>query len=181
MKRYILTGAPGAGKTCILRQFEVLGLPVVEEAASDVIALRSAEGVAEPHTGGDFIASIATLQRKRRLRAAQMPESLQAHDRSAICTLALARWLGQPVPPELARELADIAAEGAYERQVVFVEMMGFIAPTEARTISYADSVDFGRLHEAVYAELGYELVRIPAAPLHERVNAIRALIDPSA
>jgi predicted ATPase len=36
---YVLTGAPGAGKTAILRLLEASGYPVVEEAATDVIAL----------------------------------------------------------------------------------------------------------------------------------------------
>jgi predicted ATPase len=48
MPSYVLTGAPGAGKTAILRLLEVSGYPVVEEAATDVIALGSALGRAEP-------------------------------------------------------------------------------------------------------------------------------------
>jgi len=39
MKRFILTGTPGSGKTAILRQLEMEGYGVVEEAATDVIAL----------------------------------------------------------------------------------------------------------------------------------------------
>ena len=42
MKRYILTGAPGSGKTAILRQLEREGFGVVDEAATDVIALEQA-------------------------------------------------------------------------------------------------------------------------------------------
>jgi predicted ATPase len=177
MKRFILTGAPGAGKTAILRQLEADGFSVVEEAATDVIALRAAQGVAEPHTG-DFIAPIAALQRQRRLRAAQADAVAQVHDRSAVCTLALARLLGQPVPPVLAEELEAIAAERAFERQVFFIELMGFITPTEARRISYADSIAFGRLHEEAYREFGYELVRIPPARLRDRTERIKASLN---
>lgn len=42
MPRYILTGTSGAGKTAILRQLELNGHVVVEEAATDVIALENA-------------------------------------------------------------------------------------------------------------------------------------------
>lgn len=48
MPSYVLTGAPGAGKTAILRLLEGGGYPVVEEAATDVIALGHALGNAEP-------------------------------------------------------------------------------------------------------------------------------------
>ena len=47
MKRFILTGTPGAGKTAILRQLEIEGFGVVEEAATDVIALWQARGIRE--------------------------------------------------------------------------------------------------------------------------------------
>jgi predicted ATPase len=39
MRRFILTGAPGAGKTAVIRQLEIDGFSVVEEAATDIIAL----------------------------------------------------------------------------------------------------------------------------------------------
>ena len=50
MRRFIITGAPGAGKTAIIRQLELDGFSVVEEAATDVIAAAQARGIAEPWT-----------------------------------------------------------------------------------------------------------------------------------
>lgn len=61
MPNYVLTGAPGAGKTAIVRQLEVDGYPVVAEAATDVIAL----GQPEPWTRHGFIDKIVELQRRR--------------------------------------------------------------------------------------------------------------------
>jgi len=40
MPAYILTGAPGAGKTAVLRHLETDGYAVVEEAATGVVALE---------------------------------------------------------------------------------------------------------------------------------------------
>ena len=42
MRRFILTGAPGAGKTAVIRQLEIDDFRVVEEAATDIIALELA-------------------------------------------------------------------------------------------------------------------------------------------
>jgi predicted ATPase len=58
MRRFIITGAPGAGKTAIIRQSELDGFRRVEEAATDTIAAQ------------------------------------QFHDRSVVCTAALAVYLG---------------------------------------------------------------------------------------
>jgi predicted ATPase len=55
MRRFIITGAPGAGKTAIIRQLELDGFSVVEEAATDVIAAAQARGTAQPWTHPSFI------------------------------------------------------------------------------------------------------------------------------
>lgn len=46
MRRYVLTGAPGAGKTALVDVLSERGYPVVAEAATDVILQRQARGVA---------------------------------------------------------------------------------------------------------------------------------------
>src|SRR5262245_13045297 len=68
MRRFILTGAPGSGKTAIIRQLELEGFSVVEEAATDVIALWQARGVAEPWTHSLFVDAIGAVQRQGQVR-----------------------------------------------------------------------------------------------------------------
>src|SRR6476646_10527966 len=132
MKRFILTGAPGAGKTAILRQLELDGFNVVEEAATDLIALAQACGITELWREATFIDSIADLQRRRLARASCQPDEVQFHDRSAFCTAALAAYLGYPVSGTFARELDRIKAEVIYQKRVFCVQNLGFITPTEA-------------------------------------------------
>ncbi|MDR3507938.1 MAG: AAA family ATPase [Caulobacteraceae bacterium] len=178
MKRHILTGAPGAGKTAILRRLEVLGHCVVEEAATDVIALRQAEGEGEPWTGARFIEDIVDLQRRRRTRASALPVSDQIHDRSAVCTHALCRFLDRPIPPALSRELEDIAAHGVFQRQVFFVRAQDFITPTAARRISLEDALRFEAVHVESYQTFGYDLVWIEPAALSIRADQIERRIN---
>ena len=108
MKRYILTGTPGCGKTSILRCFEVAGYAVIEEAATDIIALRQAQGIAEPWTHPGFIEDITNLQKLRQMRIADVTE-VQFYDRSPLCTYALSVWLGFPISTTLADEMERIA------------------------------------------------------------------------
>jgi predicted ATPase len=68
MPAYILTGAPGSGKTAVLRLLERRGYPVVEEAATDVIALAQALGRHEPWRERGFIDDILAPRRQRRRR-----------------------------------------------------------------------------------------------------------------
>jgi predicted ATPase len=176
MPRFILTGAPGSGKTAILRQLEVDGHPVVEEAATDVIALRHARGVPEPWRDTDFLDDILALQRQRQDNARH---GLTFFDRSPVCTLALSRYLALPPPRDLVDEVERVVARRFYERTAFFVRNQGFVQRTAARRISFEDALVFERVHEATYRELGFELEEVPAAPLADRVAGILSRARP--
>lgn len=165
-----MTGAPGCGKTSILTALRDQGYAVVPEAATDVIAAEQARGIDEPWTGPEFADRIVELQRTRQLQAASDP---QIHDRSPLCTLALARYLGQPVTPLLAAEIKRLRKQQIFQRMVFFVRPIGFIEPTAARRISYEESLVFERLHEAVYREHGFELIDVPPGPVDSRAALV--------
>jgi predicted ATPase len=174
MKRFILTGTPGSGKTAILRQLEMDGFGVVEEAATDVIALQQAQGIAEPWTYPAFIGAVADLQRQRLRRVA---DPVQFHDRSIFCTRALAEYLGFPVSDSVASEMDRIRDEALFDRTVFIVRNLGFVTPTNARRISLEESLRFEQIHQDVYRKAGFNLAWVEPGDLADRVAAIRAVV----
>ena len=176
MRRFIITGAPGAGKTAILRQLELDGFSVVEEAATDVIAAAQAQGL-EPWTHPSFIDVVANLQRDRQIRASYQPDEVQFHDRCVVCTAALAVYLGHPFSPFLAGELERIKKEAVYQNRVFFIRNLGFVTPTKARRISFEDTVRYEKIHEQTCRDCGFELVSVEPGSLVERVGIIKAAI----
>ena len=177
MRRFIITGAPGAGKTAILRQLALDGFSVVEEAATDVIAATHAQGTVEAWKHPSFIDAIVHLQRDRQIRASYQPDEVQFHDRSAVCTAALAAWLRYPVSPFLASELVRVKEEAIYQNRVFFIRNLGFVTPTEARRISFEETVRFEKVHEQIYRDFGFELVSVEPGSVADRVRAIKAAI----
>lgn len=173
MQRYILTGAPGSGKTAILRHLQAQGYGVVEEAATDLIALRHSEGIDEPWLEAQFIEDIAAMQMRRLEEAWRGTEAVQFHDRSVVCTVALARYLGFPEPASLTQAAERIVREGVFARTVFFVEPLGFITPTAARRISLEESLRFGQMHEEAYRAFGFDLRSIEPGTVPERAAAI--------
>jgi predicted ATPase len=159
VRRFIITGAPGAGKTAIIRQLELDGFSVVEEAATDVIAAAQAQGTLQPWTHPSFIDVIAKLQWDRQIRASHQPDEVQFHDRCTVCTAALAVYLGYPFSPFLASELERVKKKAIYQDRVFFIRNLGFITPTEARRISFEETMRFEKIHEKTYRDFGFELV----------------------
>lgn len=172
MSWYVITGAPGAGKTAMLRLLEYTGYAVVEEAATDVIALGQARGEPEPWTGPGFIDMIVALQQRRQAGAGRAAGPV-FFDRSPVCTLALSRFLGRVTPPALLAEVERIVAERRYHPAVFFVRLQGFVTPTAARRIGLAESLTFEKVHEEAYREFGFRLVDVPAGPLADRVALV--------
>lgn len=182
VRRFVLTGMPGAGKTVLLRRMETLGYAVVEEAATDVIALDQARGVAEPWLRPEFIDAVADLQRRRQLAAGERSAEVagvQLYDRSPVCTLALSRFLGLPPSPALEAELARIESGQIYDKQVLFVRGLGFIARTRARRISFEDALRFETVHEEAYRELGFAWVDVAPGTIEERCGFVSGLCVP--
>ena len=124
-----------------------------------------------------FIDVVASLQRDRQIRASCQAVEVQFHDRSAVCTAALAVYLGHPFSPFLSSELERIKNEAVYQKRVFFIRNLGFITPTEARRISFEDTVRFEKIHEETYRDFGFELVSVEPGSLVERVSIIKAAI----
>jgi predicted ATPase len=173
----VLTGAPGAGKTALGQALASRGYVLVPEAATNVIALEQARGVDAPWERDDFLDEIVELQHRRQVEAvsggASPHPEIVLFDRSPLCALALARWLDRPFTPVLAAEVARVVDQGIFESDVLFVEPLGFLVPSAARRIGYPDALRFGQVHEQVYLEHGFSLVRIPAAPVPERADLV--------
>lgn len=177
MRRYVLTGAPGCGKTTVAAALGRRGYVVVAEAATDVIARQQVRGVDEPWDRENFLDQVVELQRQRRLEAGDNGP-VQIFDRSPLCSLALARYLQRPVSPALTDELTRVVKDKVFEQDVFLLRPLGFVTATAARRISYADSLKFERIHEATYREHGFRLVDIAPDDVRARVTAIESHIQ---
>ena len=116
---------------------------MIEEAATDLIALAQARGIAEPWMLPSFITEVADLQTQRLVRASHQPDEIQFHDRSIFCTAALAVHLGHPIPDALSLEMDRLRTQaGLYQKRVFFIKNLEFVTPTEARRISFGNHCD---------------------------------------
>lgn len=119
------------------------------------------------------------LQQTRQLRAAYGPDVVQFHDRSVVCRAALADYLGFPRSQSIHNELRRVRTENVFESRVLFLKNLGFVTPSEARRITYEQTVRFEQIHERVYRELGFELTLIDPGSISARVEQIKRTFLP--
>ncbi len=177
MRRCILTGAPGAGKTTLIDAVAARGFATVAEAATDVIAAEQGQGIAEPWTRPPFIETIARLQIARQAEADMLGLSPQFHDRSLVCTHALAVFLEFPVPDWLMLAIVEQRAREDFGTSAFLIEGLGFVTPTAARRIGPAEARRFEAVHVQSYTRFGYELIRVGAGAAAQRVAELLAAV----
>jgi predicted ATPase len=177
IKRYILTGTPSSGKTSIINVLKHKNYTVIHEAATDIIAHEQKMGNERPWKQPSFIDKITYLQKKRQIETIHAFASLQFYDRSPICTYALSLYLNTKPSEILLNEIERIQKNTLYENKVFFIENLGFCTPTDARKISFEESLAFEKIHAETYTQFGYECIQIPALPLLNRVNVILDLV----
>jgi predicted ATPase len=179
MRRFILTGAPGAGKTSLLRHLEDRGFFVVEEAATDIIASEQSKGIQRPWDNPSFMEMVLDLQIQRQLSAKTSLSEIQFFDRSPLDTYALCCYSNYPISAQLLKKIKNAQEAGSYEKEVLFIDNLGYIEPTEARKISFEDALHFEKIHEEVYGEWGYNCIKIPRQSISERVQTILSYVAP--
>ena len=74
----------------------------------------------------------------------------------------------------LSRELKRAETEAIFQKRVFFIQNLDFIAPTEARRISFEESLRFERVHEEIYRNFGFEFVPIAPGSVLDRADAIK-------
>lgn len=170
MSRFILTGAPGAGKTTIVNRLSDLGYKTIQEGFMDLHKRMQADGWADPLQDHSFIERLVLLQAER-LHA--IPQSLEEEvflDRSPLCTLALSRLMERSPPEALLRAVDEMVTNNTYARRVFLVEHLGQVVDDGIRTLDLEQTLEFEMLHREVYEEHGYTCVDIPPLPVDERM-----------
>ena len=175
MKNYILTGTPGSGKTSVINELASLGHSVIHEAATDIIIDQQQKKNSEPWKAPLFIDLIIDLQQKRQinLSSASSPTTIHFYDRSPFCTYALSEYLKFPPSLKLLNEIARIESSQTYMKQIFFMQNLGDCTPTDARKISYEESLIFEEIHRKIYTQFGYEIIEIPFMSVEKRAHFI--------
>ena len=170
----VVTGAPGTGKTAILRSLEPK-LVHVREPAREVLAEQRANGgTGTPQSDpARFVELLLERSIENHRAAAQRGQSV-LFDRGIPDCVAYAIQLGGN--PEPCRKAAAIYR---YAPTVLVARPWAEIYTTDdERRMPFEATLPFQRLMEEAYEEAGYELMEIPRGPIEERGAFVLRLME---
>ena len=170
---FILTGAPGTGKTAILRR---LGneFRCVDEPAREILAEQRATGGSGTWDQDPSLFVHLLLQRSiEKYAMARRSEETVVFDRAIPDCVVYAVLAGSDPTPSL--KAVDVHR---YQPHVLFLEPWSDIYETdEERIMSFDDTVSFSQTLRDVYERSGYTLVEVPRDSIGGRATFVRMSI----
>ncbi|HEX9124583.1 MAG TPA: AAA family ATPase [Actinomycetota bacterium] len=170
---FILTGAPGSGKTAILDRLKG-EFRCVDEPAREVLAEQRASGARGTWDQDPSLFVHLLLQRSiEKYEAACRSGETVIFDRGIPdCVVYGLRAGTDPTPIRAAVDAFR------YQPHVLFLEPWSDIYQTDdERIMSFDDTVSFSEALRDVYERSGYILVPVPPTRIEDRANFVREFI----
>ncbi len=165
-KTYVLTGGPGSGKTSLLNCLEFYHNEfTIREAAEDYIKLQQALGIGDPWNNPNFQKEILDLQLKRKKNIPQGIDRIFV-DRDVIDGLAYL------TPGRLYNHILSEAKKQTLEK-VFLIENLGQTDTNIVRRENQEEAIMLENKLSGLYTSMGYDIIRIPSAPIKERTEMI--------
>lgn len=167
---YILTGAPGSGKSTLINSLRGQGYLCVDEPAREIIAeQKSIDGQGLYNKDKRLFLELMLS------RAIYNFRRLNSSDKSIIFDRGIPDMIGYAKLFEVDTSSSLNASKVyTYNKKVFFLPSWQEIySNDEDRTMSFAAAKDFGMLIRNAYIDLGYEVIDVPLLSIDERTRFI--------
>lgn len=173
-----IVGAPGAGKTSLIKELNRRGYTVVHEAARQVID----EGLAKGQTikeirGDDYQFQMAIIERKIQNEEPWFEHSDDKKvvfvDRGMHDTWAYFKIASI----DITEDVDSILKQYVYDEVLMLDMLDAYDKEDYARTESIEEAKELHRLTEKAYKKYGMNIVNIPPVSVEERADYILDLV----
>jgi predicted ATPase len=170
---FVLTGAPGSGKTVVLDRIRG-AVRCLDEPAREVLAEERATGGRGTWDQDPALFVSLLLQRSIEdyVQALGWRETVVFDCGIPDCAV-YAMQAGTDATPSMAA-----ARQFRYENRVLFLEPWSDIYETdEERVMSFEDTASFSESLKDVYRACGYTVVEVPRGSVDDRATFVRAML----
>lgn len=169
-QKYIITGAPGTGKTCIINELKARGFNCINENSREVISKEIIRGgeVLPWKNQIAFENKITNLRTQQYLASPQ--DFISFFDRSALDSIAYLKLNNLAIPKEIIKNLNKCKFNKTVFYTPIWQEI--YVNDNERReSVEQATEIESAILK--TYKEKKYRLVKVPKLPVKERANFI--------
>lgn len=170
MKRYIITGAPGTGKTTLLKKLRTKGFFCFDEVSRQIIIQQQKiKGTKIPWLD---VQGFTNLVYERTLKDLQIKVSdVCFSDRSLIDNLAYLKLKDETIP----YFLEEFNYHNFYHQKVFILPIWQEIYEQDPqRQQSYSSAKKLHFLLKKEYKKLGFQLCQVPKSNIQSRVTFIQ-------
>lgn len=176
--RIVITGAPGTGKTSVIKSLENSGyycfheiirtmtLEAKKEQQPDAVLSNPIDFVGDSKT---FNSDLLNGRLKQFNKAHQIDAHIVFYDRGLPDVLAYMEYFGQSYK----KEFKEICEENIYDQVFILPPWEEIYVQDNERLESYSQAVDLHIHLENTYSKLGYEIIPVPLGTVAERVTFI--------
>ena len=167
---FVMTGAMGSGKSVILEQLKMMGLPCVPEPARQILQEQraiSARGV--PDIDPDLFTQLMLSRATSFYLGNFATEAVAVFDRGIPDMIAYAELFGLD-----SKIYYNSATLYRYNPCVFwFKGWEDIYTHDEERKMSFQQADDFGERAHEIYRELRYDIIPVPELPIEKRAEFI--------
>jgi predicted ATPase len=168
MSKYVIAGAPGAGKTTIIKELKKMGFICHDEIPRQIIEEQlKINGSILPWVNLPAFNDEILKREIERFFSAPIPSFF---DRSLVDPVAYLSLSGKKVP----KKFIDAAKKHKYHNKVFFVELVEeFYVNDSSRKETFSEAKKVGAAIKKAYVDFGYEIISVPKGTPLQRVKQI--------
>ena len=169
VKRILLIGGPGSGKTSVLRAIEKNGFNVHHEISREVTAKAQEQGIEQLFLSDPFAFSNELLA-GRILQFKKATEGIHFYDRGIPDIPAYHVFTGDDIPVEF----IEASEEHLYDLVFFLPPWEEIYESDSERYESYEQAVVLGDILHSFYNKLGYAPISVPKLDIEDRLTFIK-------
>lgn len=164
---FILTGAPGVGKTTLIKVLKEKGIKCIDEPARKILAeQKKVQGTRTPQFNYELFCDLLLSRAISHYESQKETDETVIFDRGVADNFAYARLF------DIDTKRFEEAAKVYQGNKKVFMlpPWKNIYKTDEERKISFEDTVVFQSYLIEIYNKIGCELIEVPKTSIEERV-----------
>lgn len=170
-RRIVITGAPGTGKTTIIKTLQNKGYFCFEEISRSIIQEYQEKGTSNPFLShaNEFSEILFRRRIKQYLAFKDISEKIAFYDRSFVDVIAYLRYGKAKVN----KEYRNSAKHYLFDTILITPPWEAIYTKDQERMESFEQAVAIHKYLLDTYHDFGYKVITIPTGTIIERVSFI--------